>query len=306
MKRRELVKCLGLASALASLSLPLPLLAQQGLSSSEVAANIHLISGAGSNVLVAVGSDAVVVVDGGLREHAEALLAEVERLAAGKPIAALFNTNWRPEHVGLNHLLGPDTRIIAHENTRLWQSADPYVEWEDRQYQPLPKAAQANDTFYESGSLTLGDETLEYGYLQQAHTDGDIYVRFVQADVLFAGDLLAVDSYPILDYVTGGWVTGAQRATDALLDMTGETTKVIAAQGGVYGQAELQAQAELLAKAYEHAAAAFKNGRSLEDFKATQPQADFGGQRGDAELFLKQLYRGTWLHVPGRAVQGII
>src|SRR5690606_24629811 len=126
--------------------------------------------------------DAAVVVDGGLHGHAPALRAEIERLAGGRPVAALFNTNWRPEHTGLNHLLGPDTPIIAHENTRLWQGAEFYVEWEDRHYEPMPAAARANQGFYTKGELALGDERIEYGYLPQAHTDGDIYVRFTRAD----------------------------------------------------------------------------------------------------------------------------
>jgi hypothetical protein len=33
---------------------------------------------------------------------------------------------------------------------------------------------------------------------------------------------------------------------------------------------------------------------------------EFNPRWGDPQLFLTQLYNGTWYHVPGRAVPGII
>lgn len=304
INRREFNALIALAAAGAAL--PVPALGQ-ALSVTPLAKGLSLISGAGANVVVAEGPDSVVVVDGGLRENAEALQREIDELTGGKPIKALFNTNWRPEHTGLNPLLPPETAIIAHENTRLWQGAEFYVEWEDRHYEkPLPESARANKGFYEQGSLMLGDERIEYAHLPQAHTDGDIYVYFPASDVLVVSDLLAGSGYPVLDYSTGGWIGGMQAATDALLGLAGENTKVVAAQGGVQGRADLRAQKEMLDKAYEKVAEAFKTGRSLEDFKAAKPAAEFGERWGDPELFLTQLYRGTWYHIPGRAVPGII
>src|SRR6478736_4006042 len=42
----------------------------------------------------------------------------------------------------------------------------------------------------------------------QAHTDGDIYLHFPKQNVLVVGDLLSVGRYPVLDYTTGGWISG--------------------------------------------------------------------------------------------------
>ena len=55
-------------SALGGLAMALPsvLIAQQNLVTSRLTGDIHLISGAGCNVVVAVGVDSVLVVDGGL------------------------------------------------------------------------------------------------------------------------------------------------------------------------------------------------------------------------------------------------
>lgn len=303
--RRYILKTLAATSLLAGL--PLASRAQSGLTSTSLGANLTLISGAGANVVVAQGADSVVVVNGGLQANAEALLAEINKLTGNKPISALFNTSFRPEFCGLNYLLGPQgTKIIAHENTRLWQNAEFYADWQDTHYEPMPKAAQANDTFYTSGSLALDGETIDYGFISQANSDGDIYVHFKNADVLVAGNMLGSDSYILLDYATGGWIGGAQKTTAGLLEHATDNTKVIAANGGVLGKAQLQEQADMLAHAYDRVSWAFQNGKSLEEFQAADPMKDFRTRWGDPTLFLALLYKSTWYRVPGRAVKNIV
>ncbi|MES2625688.1 MAG: MBL fold metallo-hydrolase [Pseudomonadota bacterium] len=305
MNRRNIL--LGMAAAVVIMGLPGISIAQTGFTTTSLGDKLTLISGAGSNVVVAEGPDSVVVINGGLQENAEALLTQINSLTGNKPISALFNTNWRPENCGLNYLLGPQgVPIIAHENTRLWQGADFYVEWQDHTYEPMPADTRANQTIYKTGTLNLGDEVIEYGFISQANTDGDIYVHFTGANVLVTGDMVGGEGYPLLDYVTGGWIGGAQKTTAGLIARANDATKVIASQGMVLGLAHLQAQAAMLDVAYKNVADAFRGGRSLEEFQAADPLTEFDARWGDSELFLALLYRGTWYHVPGRAVQNII
>lgn len=289
------------------LALPGILSAQASLAITPVRNDIHLVTGAGCNVIVAVGPDSVILVDGGLPEYSDALLAAIDNLAPGKPVQALFNSNWRPEHCGLNYSLGPQgATIIAHENTRLWQNNDFYVNWEDRHYTPMPAAAQANATFYKTGSLALGSETVDYGLISQFHTDGDLYVFFPDSNVLITGDMMTVGAYPLLDYITGGWINGAQRCTAGLLEMADADTLIVPATGAVQGRGTLEVQQQMLDTAYDAVANAYRTGRSLDQFMASAPMADYDGIYGDSALFVELLYRGTWYHVPGRAIQGII
>ncbi|MEY4641556.1 MAG: hypothetical protein RLZZ227_1550 [Pseudomonadota bacterium] len=306
MKRRLVLKSLGFSAAL-GLHLPVPALAQGSFSTTSLGPGLTLIGGAGSNVVVAEGPDSIVIVGGGHPDHAEALLAEIRRLTGDKAISALFNTNWRRENCGLNTILGPQgTPIIAHENTRLWQNAEFHADWQGTDYSPWPKAEQANQTFYKGTTMALGNETIEYGLFGQCTTDGDIYVRFVNADVLYAGDMLAVDTYLLLDYSTGGWINGAQKTNSSLLMLTTDATKVIASQGGVQGKAALEAQGALLDHAYAKVAEAYQTGRSQQQFLDADPMAEYRATLGDPTLFLTLLYKGTWFHVPGRAVRNII
>ena len=49
--------------------------------------------------------------------------------------------------------------------------------------------------------MTMGRERIEFAPLGQAHTYGDIYVFFPESNVLVAGDVLTVGTYPIADYI---------------------------------------------------------------------------------------------------------
>jgi cyclase len=303
--RRHILSAMALTPLVAGM--PVALRAQSGFTRTELAPGITLIGGAGTNVVVAQGQSGVVIVNGGEAAAAEGLLAEIKAMTGDKQITALFNTTWRPEFCGLNALLGAqDTPIIAHENTRLWQSTTFMVDWQGKQYEPMPKAAQANQTFYKTGSMQLDDETIEYGFISQANSDGDIYVHFTKADVLVVGPMLGSDSYILLDYVTGGWIAGAQKTTAGLLERATDATKVIAATGGVLGKAHLQEQADMLTHAYDRVSWAFQNGKSVEEFIESKPMQDFEARWGNPELFLTLLYKSTWLHVPGRAVRNVV
>src|SRR5690606_18115719 len=157
------------------------------------------------------GSSGIAMVDSGSPEHEERVVKFVAERFGGRPIEILFNTHWHLDHTGGNEAAGrAGARIIAHENTRLWMATEFYVDWKDRSYPPRPLAARPNDTFYSSNpqpiELGYAGQRIEYGHLREAHTDGDIYVRFPEHNVIVAGGAVTVGQYPVLDYITGGLI----------------------------------------------------------------------------------------------------
>ena len=114
--------------------------------------------------------------------------AELVKLAlretGAKKVHTLINTHWHPEQTGSNERLGKaGARIIAHENTKLWLGYANPVPLQEKTWGPLPPKAIAERTTLRMGTLEFGGEKVEYGYLLQAHTDGDLYVRFPNANV---------------------------------------------------------------------------------------------------------------------------
>src|SRR5580692_5800844 len=172
------------------------------------------ITGAGSNVLAVIGPDSVLMVDGGAAEHSAELLKLVAAQAGGKPAKVLFNTHWHPNHTGSNEALGKTgAKIISHAYTKQWLSTEiDWGQWQKPTSEPLPAVALPNETFYSSGKMSFAGQSIEYANMPQAHTDGDIYVFFREANILMAGDVVSVGSYPVLDYTTGGWIGGLVNA----------------------------------------------------------------------------------------------
>src|SRR5579871_6336542 len=169
-----------------SLAGRLPAGAPAPLSVSSLGDGLALISGAGGNVLALSGPEGLLVVDGGAQEHAHELGKALAGLPSGHRVHTAFNTHWHWDHTGSNELFRKGgTNVIAHENTRLWLGTPIWEAWEQRRYPARPKA-QPTQSFYKTGRLTFGGQPIEYGYLPQAHTDGDIYVYFPKQNVLAA------------------------------------------------------------------------------------------------------------------------
>jgi glyoxylase-like metal-dependent hydrolase (beta-lactamase superfamily II) len=193
----------------------------------------------------------------------------------------------------------------AHVNTWLWMQNDFKVPWEGLDHAPRPAAELPTRTFYKSGSFEQGPRQVDYGYLPQAHTDGDIYVHFPNENVLVVSDLLSVGTYPVVDEVTGGWIGGLSSATEKLLALADAGTLVIPAQGPVAGRDDLEAQLEFCTAMKNEVGGMLKNGRSLEEVIAAAPTAPFAGRwSGDTELFLELTYKGLWGHI--RELGGVL
>ena len=267
--------------------------------------SLTLVSGAGGNVVVVTGQDGAMMVNGGSREHAAELSRTVSDLTGGKPVQHLFNTDWHAEHTGSNETLGAaGAQIIAHENTRQYLGADIFVDWQHRTYKALPKVALPTRTSYSADKMTFGSERIELGPLGQAHTDGDIFVFFPDANVLVAGDVLAVGAYPIADYISGGWLGGLMTATKTLLDLANDQTRVIPGAGPVQTLADLKVQHEMLVTLRERLHQMMRKGMGTRDMLAAGATKEFDERCGDPALFLSVTYRGMWLHV--RELGGIV
>ena len=302
--RREFIKC-AVGAALVCTAAPSVFAARrEALRTTTLGDGLLLVEGAGGNVVALSNAEGVLMVDGGSPEHCNGLLKVISKHTGAKP-ELLFNTHWHWDHTGSNERLGKEgAKIIAHENTKLWLGGDFFVEWQNRAYKPRPPQALPNETFYTSGELNFGNEQVVYKHLPRAHTDGDIYVFLPARNLLVAGDLVSVGSYPILDYSTGGWIGGMLDATKALLEVADAQTRIIPGVGPVQTRADLQAQHDMLATLKDRLVGMLKKGMGAEDMLADGATREFDAKWGDPTLFVSNAYRGLWGHV--RSLGGIV
>ncbi len=263
----------------------------------DLSDRLFVVSGGGGNVTVFNSQEGVLLVDGGAREQSAGLLELVRLRTGASRVHTLFNTHWHWDQTGSNLALGAArTRIIAHENTRLWLSTEIDCKWQRRTFRRLPREARPNQTFYTHGTLSFGGETIDYGYLPQAHTDGDIYVRFRKANVIVAGCVVSVGSYPILDYCTNGWIGGMADATQTLIGLSDPATRVIAGSGALQSLADLKAQHAMLVTVKLRLSKLLAEGMGVEDMLAAAPTREFDGKWGDPRLFVANAYPGLVWH----------
>ena len=195
INRREVLRGMA-ALSLAPLAVSVARAAAE-LGVADVTPDIKVVSGGGGNVVTFSTTAGLVLVDSGSADAREEVLAKVARIAKedrkspnGK-VVALVNTHWHPEQTGANEALGMQgATIIAHAKTRQRLSSGWYVPKEDKSVKALPVAGRPTKTFHATDTATFGDQKLEMGYLIEAHTDGDVYVRFPGANVIVAGDAI--------------------------------------------------------------------------------------------------------------------
>ncbi len=295
--RREFLAAV--AAGAASLGWPRSVAAQSTspLIETALAPNLLEVTGAGGNVGVLTTRDGVLMVDGGLPDRSAELLRQVAERTDGRPVRVLFNTHWHLDHTGSNEALGQaGAKIVAHHNTARWLKSRVYVEAQRRTYEPRPPSAIPTQDISRPGTLTFGGETIEFGPLAPAHTNGDIYVFFRASNVVMVSDVLSVGRYPIMDYSTGGWIGGMIDATAALLKIVDASTRIVPGNGPLQTKADLQAEHDMLVAVKDRVQAMIRQSKGLSEIAAAQPTKEFDGKWGAPDPFLSMVHTGMIRH----------
>jgi glyoxylase-like metal-dependent hydrolase (beta-lactamase superfamily II) len=272
---------------------PLP-----SIGSAKLTDTLTLLTGDGANVVVARDGDGLALVDGGLTARSQELAQRIQRETGLSRVHTLFNTHWHPKQTGSNERVGKQhATIIAHENTRLWLGYANPVPGESRTYGPLPAYARPGKTFYYgTQEVTVGGEPVEYGYLLQAHTDGDIYVHFKRSNVLAAGGVVSGKGWPIIDVKTGGWIVGMVNGLETLLKVADDQTRIIPANGPVLTRAQLAQQHKMFATIAGRLEHAIRKGLGPEEVVAQDPTKEFNAEWGDPREFTRVAFQSLWGH----------
>jgi glyoxylase-like metal-dependent hydrolase (beta-lactamase superfamily II) len=270
--------------------------AADGISVTPLAANLRMLSGGGGNQLVLATDDGQVLVDSGGGASSDALLATLAEIS-DEPVVALFNTHWHPDQVGSNEALGNSgTKIFAHEKTRLRLKSGYYLPDEDRYVEPLPASALPTATIYADGALQIGGQPIEYGYLLEAHTDGDIYVAFPELNIIAVGDAASPDRDPVLDWFGGGWLGGRLDSLALLLDRSDAQTRFVPSYGPVVGRREIQAEHDMTLELFDRIVEHIRLGETARDMLEAGVLDGLGRDFSDPYRLLYDLNKGFWAH----------
>jgi len=261
---------------------------------------LKLFQGAGCNVIALHGEDGALMIDGGLRANADALLKAVHDATGNSRVHTLINTHWHPEQTGANEAVGRDGGvIIAHEKTKMYLSNTVgSVTFEGRR-PPLPESARPNKTTRSDGSLMFAGQRVDYSYLPAAHTDGDLFVHFPGMNVLVAGGVVSGEEWPILDYINGAWLGGRVRAVERLAEVVNPDTRVVPANGRVITGRDIVRQRDIYRELFQTMIADMNKGFGPEDAAKQNALSKYAAEFGDGSQFLYGAYRSMLIaYVP--------
>ena len=187
-------------------------------------------------------------------------------------------------------------KIIAHRRTKEWMSVDYWVPQEERYEKARPKAAWPTETFLETGSLKAGGEHIDYGYLILAHTSGDAYFYFRNANVLAVGDVASPVADPSLDWYTGAWIGGRVDSMDTLLKLANDQTRIVPAYGSVMTKAQFKAERDMMEEVRARLFKDVREGDGPKEMLQAGVLKDLPRTWKDPDKFLYAAAKGLWAH----------
>jgi len=270
--------------------------AADSLSATALAPGLTLLGGAGANILVLATDAGKVVVDGGAAASSKAVQQKLDELPAGR-VAALFDTHWHPEQVGANEALGAaGATIYAHAKTRQRLSSGYYLAAEDRYQPPLAPAGRPTKAFHTEATAVVGKTKIEYGYLLEAHTDGDIYVFFPDVNVVAVGDVVSPERDPEFDWFGGGWLGGRLDSLKRLLSLGDKDTRFVPSVGPAVGRAQVQAELDMHSKLFDRMVEHVRLGETAADMLKAGVLDGLGRSFTNPAKLLYDVHKGFWAH----------
>ena len=138
----------------------------------------------------------------------------------------MVNTHLHGDHSGGNeNFKRIGATIVAQDNVRGRMSKEVSNPTTKEVTPPRDKDAWPVVTFPNTLSIHLNDEDIELIHLDPAHTDGDVAVRFRNANIYHMGDMFVTYGYPYIDYTSGGSINGFVSTLDKLLSMMDDKTQ---------------------------------------------------------------------------------
>ncbi len=323
-KSAELVRSAAMVVSLGMVMAAHPALAQQNqpgyLVVYQVVPNVYVIAGAGGNIGAQIGPDGVVLVNAGSADVSDKVIAAVRKLTS-EPIRYIIDTSADADNVGGNAAVakagqsftqrgaaGPGgafdagpANILSTENALARMSAP------TGKQAAYPGDAWPTDTFItKQRPLFLNREAIIVMAEPAAHTDGDAMVFFRRSDVLFAGDILDMTHFPVIDTERGGSIQGEIAALNHIVELAVPSiplvwedggTAVVPGHGRICDQADVVEYRDMVTIIRDIVQDMIGRGMTLEQVKKADPAYGYRRRYGtDAgpwttDMFVEAVYK---------------
>lgn len=259
--------------------------------------NISMVEGSGGNIAVLNGPEGKLLIDAGInvsQAHVQAALNSI----SNKPIKMLINSHWHFDHTSGNEWLHKaGATIVSQDVTRNYLKRDVYqADWKFT-FKALPEGGIPTVIYKTEYNKKFNGENIKVKTYKPAHTDGDSFIHFQNADILHVADTFWNAYYPFIDYSTGGSIDGMIAASARNIQMTTNHTIVIPGHGAIGNRAQLIEFHDMLSTIRERVAKLKKQGRSLNEAIAAKPTASFDPKFGkfviNGDFFTNLVYRGV-------------
>jgi len=246
------------------------------IKTTDLGHNTYRLEGQGGNITVAVGSDGIIMVDGQFAPLSAKIKAAIAAISP-LPIRYLINTHFHGDHTGGNENFAKDgTIIVAQDNIRIRLAAGTANGITGGKTAPVPALGLPTDTYIGGTKiLQVGGRTAVLTHIQNAHTDGDSWVYFADANVISTGDTSNnTKKYQTIDFANGGDIRGMIAANEAFLKLGNNDTKYVVGHGPLASKADVAEFHDMLVIARDGVQKLFDEGKSEAEVVVLRPLAD--------------------------------
>jgi cyclase len=255
----------------------------------------YMLEGQGGNITIAVAANGVIMVDGQfapLHDKVKAAIAAVTK----QPVRFLVNTHYHGDHTGGNAGFHADgVGVVAHEYVRKRLADGTTNGLTGRKTPPAPEEGLPGKTYGKAMTLQLRGRKALLQHIVRAHTDGDTFVYFPDANVISTGDIFVQQRHPNIDFANGGSIDGMIAGVNTFIKRANDATRVVPGHGRLATRADLVEYRDMLVTARERMAKLIGEGRTEDEVLAAKPFADFDAKVGAndqaSQNFMRVVYR---------------